>query len=192
MRRNILGAVAVAALIGVMAPSASADGNGDSAGDEARFVELINRDRVSAGLVALRLVPELVSVGRGWSGEMIVRDPGGDPCVVSHNPQFGEKVMAPWQRLGENVGCGNVDVEYLHGRFMSSPSHYRNIMDPRFDSIGVAVVYDGDVLYVTQQFMEVREVAIAAIPNEFASRTPVRKSTARPVGRKPKRVVATS
>lgn len=186
MRRHILGvAAAVVVSIAAATPQASAGLLHDAMLDEARFVELINGERTRAGLPALRIVPELVSVGRTWSAEMIARGPGSNPCAVVHNPDLAAKVTLPWQRLGENVGCGNVAPDSLHARFMNSPAHQRNIMEPSFDSIGVAVVYDGDVMYVTEQFMDSQQIAPATAPNELANRTPAK---AKPPTRKIRRV----
>ena len=188
MRGHILGVFAVALTLTVVAPPAFAQvATGDQASDEARLVGLINGERAKVGLPALRVVPELVGLGRQWSNEMIALDPGSNPCGVVHNPDFVAKVTSPWQRLGENVGCGNVDVGTLHARFVSSPGHHRNIVDPSFDSIGVGISYDGDVLYVTQQFMDLRDTPTAAIPNELANRTPARKAALRTTVRKVKR-----
>ncbi len=136
----------------------------DQAIDEARFVELINGERSKAGLGPLAVVPELVNVGRDWSSVMLTRSANADPCVVSHNPEFSTKVTADWRRLGENVGCGNVEVGYLHQRFVESPPHLRNILDPSFDSVGIGIVYDGDVMFVTEQFMDLRDAPAAGVP----------------------------
>jgi hypothetical protein len=81
---------------------------------------------------------------------------GGTGCLISHNPQLRTAVAASWRKLGENVGCGDVSVEVLHQKFMDSPAHRANIMDPEFDSIGIGVVYDSaGMMWVTEQFMDV-------------------------------------
>jgi uncharacterized protein YkwD len=124
---------------------------------ENRFVELINGERAKAGLGPLAIVPELVTIGRAWSGAMRTSSGGGDPCVISHNPSFSAQVTANWRRLGENVGCGPVEAEFLHQKFVESPPHFKNIMDPTFDSVGIGIVVDGDTMFVTQQFMDLRD-----------------------------------
>ena len=71
---------------------------------------------------------------------------------ISHNPRFRYQVSG-WWLLGENVGWTNSSVEYLHRSFMKSPEHRRNILDPRFTSIGVgeAVSRDGRI-FVAEDF----------------------------------------
>ena len=188
MRGFSLGVLALAVSLTVGSPPAFAEASGsDQVSDEAKFVDLINAERAKVGLVALRVVPELVGVGRQWSNEMIARAGGTERCGVVHNPDFVAQVRADWRRLGENVGCGKVSVDDLHELFVASPRHYRNIVDPSFDSVGIGVAYDGDVIYVTEQFMDLRDGAGASLPSELANRTPVRKGTARPVTRRPRR-----
>ncbi len=188
MRGFSLGVLAVAVSLTVGSPPASAEVPGtDQVSDEAKFVDLINAERAKVGLAALRVAPELVGVGREWSNEMIARAGGSERCGVLHNPDFVAKVTADWQRLGENVGCGNVAVSALHDLFVASPAHYRNIVDPTFDSIGIGVAYDGDVMYVTEQFMDLRNVAARSVPSELANRAPARKGSARASTRRVRR-----
>ena len=153
----------------------------DVAAEEGRFVELINAERVKGGLTPLVPMPELVSVGRDWSKVMLTQSAGSDSCLISHNPALATKITMNWRRLGENVGCGDVDVDFLHQKFVNSPPHYKNIMDPTFDSIGIGIVYDGDVMFVTQQFMDLRDAtATTAAPNALTltqAKVPAKKAT---------------
>ncbi len=70
---------------------------------------------------------------------------------------------------------------------MASPAHYRNIVDPTFDSIGIGIAYDGDVMYVTEQFMDLRDAPSVSAPSELANRAPVRRTAPRSAARKVKR-----
>jgi hypothetical protein len=90
---------------------------------------------------------ELRSVARDWSDQMAAN--GG----ISHNPNLGGQVSGGWSKLGENVGVG-WDVAGLMSAFVASPGHYRNIVDPSFNYIGVGVTYDGEGrIYTTHDFM---------------------------------------
>jgi uncharacterized protein YkwD len=151
-----------------IAPESSAPSFNPTA-DEARFVLLINEERAKTGLPPLAVVPELVTVGQGWSAQMIAKNGGSDPCQVVHNPGFSASVKSNWRRLGENVGCGNADADFMHKAFVNSPPHYKNIVDPTYDSIGIGIVYDGDVMFVTEQFMDLRDgVATTKAPGVLA------------------------
>jgi uncharacterized protein YkwD len=126
----------------------SAQAAADSIADEAKFVELINASRAAEGIGQLAADPDLVSVGRSWSNQMLA---AGE---ISHNPNFKNDVKAKWRKLGENVGVGP-SVAELHEAFMNSPAHRKNIMDPAFTRVGIGLVYAPDgTIYVTEQFME--------------------------------------
>lgn len=192
VRRTATFAAAVV-LAGVAIPFAIGNAHADTLSDEARYVELINLSRTAEGLKPLAIHPALVDAARRWAGEMEKAwDPGTtDICQISHNPNLRTAVSANWQKLGENVGCGDVDVDTLEQKFMESPRHRANIMDPTFDTIGIGIVMKGDVMFVTQQFMQQRTTTPPAgatgAPNALALSTPTttRPQVAATVPRKP-------
>ncbi len=142
--------------------------------DEAEFVYLINLDRSAAGLTPLNFHPELLVAARRWATSMRDTSAGFTDCLISHNPNLRTAVNAPWRRLGENVGCGNVTVASLHGAFMNSPSHRANIMSANFDSIGIGIAMSADAqtIFVTEQFMELdTTTAPATTTTQFVTTT---------------------
>jgi uncharacterized protein YkwD len=149
-------------LAGVAIPLAIGGAEADPVSDEARYVTLINEARVAEGLKPLAVHPALVSAARKWADSMQgAWDPAANEiCQISHNPNLRTAVDANWQKLGENVGCGDVDVDVLEQKFMESPKHRANIMDPTFDTVGIGIVMKGDVMFVTQQFMQMRSTPV--------------------------------
>ena len=140
----VFGAVLVAALL-VLANPAPA-GAADS-GAEAQFVSKINGLRESLGLAPLAVYGGLRSVARNWTDEMVAN--GG----ISHNPSLAGQVSGNWTKLGENVGVGG-DVNSLMNAFVNSPAHYKNIVDPAYNYIGVGVSYGDDGrMFTTHDFM---------------------------------------
>jgi uncharacterized protein YkwD len=133
---------------------ASAD-EANVAKEEAQFVTLINEVRASVGAQPLSVNVELERVARGWTKKMKA---AGD---ISHNPDLAKEVTADWRKLGENVGVGPT-VELLHAAFIKSPAHYKNLVDPAFDSVGITIEYSGDSFYITEQFMDVSDRATPA------------------------------
>lgn len=117
----------------------------------------INELRTSQGLRSLRAHDGLTAVGRAWSVKMQV---AGD---ISHNPSLATQVTANWKRLGENVGVGP-DVEALHEAFVRSPAHLRNLVDPDFEYVGIGVVEDGGIIWVTEQFMTEQRATVTPAP----------------------------
>ncbi|HEX6275356.1 MAG TPA: CAP domain-containing protein [Polyangiaceae bacterium] len=55
-----------------------------------------------------------------------------------------------WSAIGENIAQGQRTPAAVMEAWMASPGHCANILDPRFDFIGVG--YDGDGAFWTQTF----------------------------------------
>lgn len=131
-------------------------------GIEAEFATRINEARIAAGLAPLTVVETLVEGARTWSFKMSEasgRNLAG-ACKLSHNPSLAKEVRLRWKMLGENVGCAASSAEAMHEAFMNSPQHRRNILDPKFDSLGVAIVTSDTTIFVTEVFMQTRTMAL--------------------------------
>ena len=130
-------------------------------GEEQQFVDLINSERSSRGLGLLKIDPLLVEVSRKHSREMAEKSyfdhisptPGQRTALdrylsaANHNPK--------WALLGENLCyCSVVDVNRSHASLMKSSTHRDNILNPRFERIGVGIYKDGKgEFWVTQMFL---------------------------------------
>lgn len=122
----------------------------DPGGDEAAFVAKLNEFRAGRGLRALSVRGELSNVARAWSVRMQTQND------LAHNPDLPAQAPSDWDRLGENVGVGG-SVQELHDAFVASAIHVRQMVDERFDAVGVGVVQSGDgTLFVTVDFMTSR------------------------------------
>ncbi len=128
--------------------------------EELKFVDLVNKERAGRGLSKLTIDPMLVRVGRAHSREM------GDKKYFSHtSPTSGLKspldrylAMAPrpsWALIGENLFyCSIVDVDRGHNALMNSEGHRANILEPRYERIGVGEYRAASgQYYVTQMFL---------------------------------------
>jgi uncharacterized protein YkwD len=125
----------------------------DAVRAEAAFVADINGLRASRGLPALRVHPNLVDKARKWGATM-----AGARSIWHSRLSAG--VTARWQKLGENVGRGPSEPS-LHAAFVASPTHFANLVDPAFASIGVGVVAADGTLFVSQVFMRPASVRTA-------------------------------
>ena len=128
--------------------------------EEARILELVNRERAKAGVAALKLSGRLAVVARGHSYDMALRH------YFSHQSPDG---ITPQQRIrgseiefaemGENIYEEDFpDRERMPERaieaWMGSPSHRKNMLSPRFDETGVGIARAADgSTYVTQDFI---------------------------------------
>jgi uncharacterized protein YkwD len=120
---------------------------------EARMLELVNAERVAAGLGPVRPDPELTDVARLHSADMFARG------YFSHITPEGR---GPFDRMraknirflaaGENLALAR-SLQLAHDGLMDSPGHRANILRPAFGRLGVGVL-DGGVrgLMVTQNF----------------------------------------
>lgn len=162
--------VALAAAVVTAAP-AHADAASDA---EARFVAKINQLRAQKGVQPLVVDPELTDIGRRWAQHM------AEAGQISHNPDYASQVHQDWGKLGENVGMGP-DVDTLFDAFVRSAGHYRNLVDPDFNRVGVGVVIAPDgTMFTAHQFMLLRGSSTqAAAP-------PAPKPTAAPAPPRPK------
>jgi Cysteine-rich secretory protein family len=141
---------------------------GPSAPDEAQFVADINQVRGGAGVAALHVDDRLVAEARRWAATM------ASSGVLHHNPDMAADAPPGWTMLGENVGTGG-SVAAIEDAFVNSPHHYDNMVNGRFDALGVGVVVDGNVLWVAEEFMAgggVPAPAPAAPPPAMPHRAP--------------------
>jgi uncharacterized protein YkwD len=129
--------------------------------EEQRFIDLANYERAKKGLRVLRVDPLLIEVSRGHSKEMaqlnyfdhISPTPGMRTALNRYLVALGHRPT--WAYIGENLFyCSIVDVNRGHGCLMQSKSHRDNILNPKFDRIGVGTYMDekGE-FWVTQMFL---------------------------------------
>ena len=113
---------------------------------EQDFLNKTNALRASKGLAPLKFNSELINKARSWS-----QTQASAGTIFHSNLPTG--VTQNWKRLGENVGMGP-SVGPIHDALVRSPRHYENLVDPGFTDVGIGVVQEGNIIYVTQVFME--------------------------------------
>lgn len=122
---------------------------------EAQVANLVNQERVSAGLAPLRYNPALSNVARMKSQDMI------DHAYFSHqSPVFGnpfEMLMGfgiPFRAAAENIAEGQQTPQAVMNDWMNSPGHRQNILNPGFTELGVGYAVDAQgTPYWTQLFI---------------------------------------
>lgn len=120
-------------------------GTVDSAAEQ-DFLSRTNALRASLGLGQLRVNSELLAKARAWS------ETQAQAGTIFHST-LTNGVTQNWHRLGENVGMGP-DVASIHDALVRSPRHYENLADSGFTDVGIGVVRQGNVIYVSEVFME--------------------------------------
>jgi len=123
--------------------------------DEQLMVDMINQERLAAGINPVSADLRLTAVGRAKANDMKVNN------YFSHtSPTYG----SPWAMMqqvgitvrwaGENIS-GNKSVSGSMAALMQSPGHRANVLDPRFTHVGVGIAYGSAYgnLYV-QEFLQ--------------------------------------
>ncbi len=111
-----------------------------------------NEARASQGLAPLRLDPVLSEASAAHARQMAIH------ATISH--QFNDeadlaervaKAGAHFSLISENVGEAPTSI-IIHDLWMHSPGHRANLLDPKVDSVGIAVVIRDHQLYAVEDF----------------------------------------
>lgn len=120
---------------------------------EVRMLELVNRERVVAGLKPLAPDPELTEVARRHSADMFARGYFAHVTPEGRDP-FDRMRAAKvrFETAGENLALAPT-VQVAHRGLMNSPGHRANILHKDFGRVGIGIM-DGGIrgLMVTQDF----------------------------------------
>lgn len=106
----------------------------------------MNADRTSNRLRSLPNHPELDAKAQAWA-EKLARD-----NKLSHS-KVQSGAPSCWTALGENVGYGP-SVSSIEDAYMRSPDHRANILNGRWDYVGVGHATRGNRIFTVQVFME--------------------------------------
>jgi hypothetical protein len=119
---------------------------------EQYFAMSVNEARAAAGLPALAWNSPLAFAAHKHAERMAAAN------TMAHQLRgelkLSERVAlagAGFPALAENVGVGPSPAE-LHRALMESPHHRENILDPKLNSVGIAVVFARGSLWVVEDF----------------------------------------
>jgi hypothetical protein len=138
------------------------------AGAEGDFLSKINASRSAAGLAPVSMHSDLVPDARNHSAEMMAAG------QIFHSSNLGS-VASGWEALAENVGAGP-SVASLHTAFMNSAGHRANILG-NYNHVGVGVVTEGDLIWVTVIFMRKGSVPEPTTTTTTTTAAPVTTTT---------------
>jgi hypothetical protein len=148
------------------------------ASEEGCFASSANAARAQEGIPSFETRGDLVDLARRHSGEMAASG------TIFHNQSLGSDVPGKWTLVGENVGQGGT-CESIHRAFMNSPGHRKNIMEPRYNYVGMGVVVSNGTIFVTEVFMELKTAAPAPKPAAPAAPAPAPAEPKPPPSPKP-------
>jgi uncharacterized protein YkwD len=122
---------------------------------EKQLFDLVNHERQKAGLNKLEWNDQLAAAALKHSRLLyehheLSHQFAGEPPVQERAGATG----ARFDSVAENVAEAP-DVETAHLALMNSPGHRENILNRNYNGIGIAIVQDGQELFVTEDFAHV-------------------------------------
>jgi hypothetical protein len=123
--------------------------------DEAQMVDMINQTRGVKDVPPVTVDQRLTEAARQHTWTEI------DAGALSHQfpgePDLSgrlEEAKVPFDSAGENLAW-DADVVAAHQSLLDDAGHLRNIMDPKFNVVGVGVICSGDHVYATEDFAHI-------------------------------------
>ncbi len=123
----------------------------DAAAEQELFRDA-NQVRTKAGAPALEWNEGLAQAARAHAQKMVER--GELSHQFSGEPAVPERIAATELRFdasAENLAFGATAADIQNG-WMHSPGHRENMLNPRYNAVGIAVVRRGDSLYAVSDF----------------------------------------
>jgi hypothetical protein len=135
--------------------------------DVTQLLRLTNQDRAAQGLGPLKWSPKLAQAAQAH-GELMVQYGDlqhqftGEPDVPTRAGQAG----AHFRAVAENIALGpnSTDIER---QWMHSVLHRTNILDPRMNIIGIALIHNRGEIWAVEDFAHAVE---ALGPSEIENR----------------------
>jgi hypothetical protein len=117
-----------------------------------QILQLANQARAAAGAAPLKWDWALATGARQHCLRMAAEGPishryGGEPDLSERAGQAG----AHFSLIEENVAIGPTPAR-IHDEWMNSAGHRTNLLNPKVDRVGVAVVYSRGVLYAVADY----------------------------------------
>ncbi len=124
---------------------------------EEQLLEWVNEERTARHLKPVKFSSDLRAVATKHSKDMASQK------ELSHISSDGKSYLDRlveaglfFVDIGENVAVGDTfDASFIHKKLMESPEHRDNILNPKYDTVGIGVVYSREHRYfVTQDFAQ--------------------------------------
>lgn len=123
-----------------------------------------NQDRAAYRLQPLRLDPDLTYAAWRHAQRMVPtgrlsHDLPGEPDLTVRVQQAGVRCSTVDENLAESPTASTINNEWMH-----SPPHRANLLDPRVNAVGIAIMNVHGELYAVQDFA--REVKTLTQPQQ--------------------------
>src|SRR5438477_13169896 len=134
--------------------SASAKAQLQRNDSERQLFEALNRERATQNLGALQWDDALFKAARQHALRManlnmLEHQLPSESDLEGRLAEAGARFSA----IAENIAVG-ASPPIIHGGWMDSPGHRKNILDPRLTSVGIAAVHGPGGLFAVQDFSQ--------------------------------------
>jgi Cysteine-rich secretory protein family len=121
-------------------------------GPPAQLLQLLNQERANAGLEPLAWDNALADAAQHHADRMVrggalSHQYSGETDLAQRAAQSG----ARFQTIAENIALGD-SPQTISTQWMDSPPHRANILDPRLNAVGIAIVNKDGSLYAAADF----------------------------------------
>jgi uncharacterized protein YkwD len=113
---------------------------------QAAVKNALNKDRVANRRAALRSQSAAQAKAQAWANRL-----AREGRMYHSNLRDGINVK--WCSLGENVGYGP-SVQSIENAYMKSPSHRANILNTKWNGVGVGYATRGNRVYTVHVFIK--------------------------------------
>lgn len=108
---------------------------------KAVLIELTNKQRKELGLNSLKENPQLNQAALLKAKDILEKDYFAHWSPQGVSPwHWIKKANYNYQTAGENLGIGFLDSSEVHQAWIDSPSHKANLLNPKYQEIGIAVL----------------------------------------------------
>ncbi|MFA5270577.1 MAG: CAP domain-containing protein [Patescibacteria group bacterium] len=152
--KTVLSALFFSIALAGGAPTAFAN---DLIGQEAAIISRTNQVRAGVGLPALTTDSRLMRSAAAKASDMATKgyfahaDASGNRMNYWITPQGYVYSLA-----GENIAKGYSNIDRLMNAWINSPTHYKNLVEPKFTDIGIGMASgwyeDRETLFIVQHF----------------------------------------
>lgn len=131
----------------------SADASAYDAEAEGALLRLANQARAQAGLAPLQSDAGMTQAARAHAAAMVEQQQlshqlPGEPGLPQ---RLATNCSLHLDHAGENIAYAG-SVTQAHQGLMHSPPHRENLLNPAYNIAGIGAVWNGFVLYVTEDF----------------------------------------
>jgi len=102
---------------------------------------LTNESRVASGALPVELNPILNQAAQSKAEDMLINNYFSHTSPDGRKPwNFVNRSAYPYLLVGENLGMNFIAASDVHAALMASPSHQKNLLNPKYTDVGLAVV----------------------------------------------------